>query len=56
MCPSSLDRDRFSTALEKAFEEYLAELGSHDWSDDLWSEAVQKISWLVKMSSDTPYP
>jgi hypothetical protein len=46
----SIDRDKFSAALKTSFDEYLEELNRHPWTEDIWSKAEQKISWLIKMS------
>jgi hypothetical protein len=46
-----IDRDKFANALEGAFQEYLEDLGQHDWAEDIWSKAAQKICWLVKTSN-----
>jgi hypothetical protein len=45
-----LDRKKFSGSIKLAFDEYLQELGSHDWADDIWAKAVRKIRFLVEMS------
>jgi hypothetical protein len=51
-----IDRDKFSKALMEAFEGYLRELERHEWTDEIWVKAVNKLSCLVKMSSNTPCP
>jgi hypothetical protein len=51
-----IDRDKFSRALKEAFAAYMGELDHSVWADDVWSRAVQKISWLVKMSSPAATP
>jgi hypothetical protein len=43
-----VDRTRFSNALKQAFENYLEELRTAAWDDDLWLKARRKIWWLIQ--------
>ena len=51
-----IDRDKFSGALRKAFAAYLEELSKSDCAVEIWVNAIQKICWLVRISSATPCP
>ena len=46
-----VDRTRFADALQKAFKEYISELGKSAWDDDIWLKARRKIWWLIQLSS-----
>lgn len=46
----SIDRNRFASNLEQAFESYLAELGNRRWDTAAWRNARRKIWWLIRLS------
>lgn len=45
-----LDRTRFANALEKAFVNYVEQLRTAHWGDDVWLKARRKIWWLLQSS------
>jgi hypothetical protein len=53
LCDSTgkiIDRDRFAQALRLAFDDYMNELASLQWQDDLWLKAARKLWWLARLS------
>lgn len=45
-----LDRNRFASRLDVAFESYLAELSNRQWDTIVWRNARRKIWWLIRLS------
>ncbi len=44
-----LDRNRFASRLDAAFESYLVELSNRQWDTIVWRNARRKIWWLIRL-------
>jgi hypothetical protein len=46
-----VDRNKFTDALTRAFNQYLEELNLAAWDAEIWKRARRKLWWLMKLSA-----